>query len=122
MNHLEIAKTAKKDFIAALSLWLGLEIVSFIIFPFLKMIQPGERLQIWFMISLPSGLLGSLLIAGSSQFIADTSDRDSPEKRFLRVWAGQAVGWVGLVGVTFPLLMVGVEFLAEAYKKITTFQ
>lgn len=121
MRRFSFEDLAKKDFLASITMWVVLEVVSFIVFPALRLIQPGNRLQTWFWISVPLGLGGALLIGGSSQFVAMINDRAIRTNKPLLVWLGQAVGWVGITGILFPLLMVCIEFLSEVVRKTSDF-
>lgn len=119
---INVKDVAKKDFYSSLGLWLGLEFICFVVCPALQIIRPGERLQSWFALSLPLGIMGALTIGASTQLVAASTDAVTRENKFLRMWVGQFGGWLGLVGIAFPLLMIGIEFLAEAVRKIVEIQ
>jgi hypothetical protein len=116
MNNYTVDELAKKDFFICLGIWVVLEAVCFLFFPVLKFIEPGERLRAWFWTSVPLGLGGSFLSAASSRFLAITNDRHSKSDRASGALLGQLLGWVGLSGVAFPLIMVAFEF----YTKVMT--
>ncbi len=109
MNHFSVDELAKKDFLIALGIWLSLEFVSFVVFPGLKLIDPGDRASVWFYTSIPLGLGGAFLLGASSRFIAVTHEKTPKNQRFFRIALSQVAGWIGLAGVAFPLAMVIVE-------------
>lgn len=114
MSNLPADELAQKDFLICMGIWLTLEIVSFILFPMFRLIQPpGERMQTWFLISLPLGVGGALLVALSSRYMAISNERDPGPGKSARIWLGQFMGGVGLVGLAFPLMMVVLEFFAR---------
>jgi hypothetical protein len=110
MNNLSPAdELARKDFLIALGIWLSLTFVSFVLFPTLQLIQPGDRATTWFYISIPLGLGGAFLLGASSRYIAITHETQPRNQRFFRVALSQLVGWLGLAGIGFPLVMVIIE-------------
>lgn len=118
MSQFSFDNLIKQDFWSALKLWLVLEVFSFLIFPVIGMIQPGVRLRSWFLISLPLGIGGALLVGFSSRFVAITNERYRSRAKTIELSAGQALGWLGLLGVAFPLLMVSLEFLSKLSREI----
>jgi hypothetical protein len=110
MNNFSLDDLAKKDFFVCIGIWIALEVVSFVIFPSFRLIQPGDRLQSWFLMSLPLGILGAFMVGASSRYMAISNERDPGNARTLRIWLGQLIGGLGLAGVAFPLLMVMIEF------------
>ncbi len=112
MNHFSFDELQRKDLVTALGLWVTVELVSFIFFPAVALINPGDRLKAWFLISVPLGLGGALLISTSSRFLAMAQDRAGTAKMFLII-LGQFGGWIGLVGILFPFFMVCSEFFSN---------
>ncbi len=112
MNHFSFDELQRKDLFIALGLWVTVELVSFIFFPAVALITPGERLKTWFLISIPLGLGGALLISASSRFVALSHQRSSGATKTLLVFLGQFGGWMGLVGILFPFFMVCSEFFS----------
>lgn len=118
MNKFSLDELVTKDLLAALGLWVILEIISFIVFPALRLIEPAGRLQGWFLISLPIGVGGAFLVAASSRFVAESNERDRGDGKVWQVWLGQFGGSLGLIGIMFPLIMVSIEFLARAIAEL----
>lgn len=113
MNNFTFDDIQRKDLLTALGLWLVVEIVSFVLFPAVGLINPGVRLRTWFLISVPLGIGGAILISASSRFVAVVNDRMRREYKLIYAYLGQFGGWIGLVGVLFPFLMVCVEFFSN---------
>lgn len=102
----------RKDFLSGLGLWVVIEIVSFLLLPALGAIEPGERLKAWFSLSIPLGIGGAFLLAVSSRYIAGTNEQSNGSKPSSLI--GQSGGWLGMIGILFPFLMVTGEFLGKA--------
>ncbi len=113
MNHFSFEDLERTDFFAALSLWIVIELVNFAILPGLQFIQPGNRLPIWFGLSLPLGLGGAFLIGTSSRFVALAVNRRRSNTKTLMGIVGQLGGWVGLAGILFPLVVTLTEFFSK---------
>jgi hypothetical protein len=113
MNHFSFDELQRKDLLIALGLWVTVELVSFIFFPAVALINPGDRLKTWFLISVPLGLGGALLISASSRFLAMSHDQSAGTTKMLFIILGQFGGWIGLVGILFPFFMVCSEFFSN---------
>jgi len=107
----------QRDFFVALGLWAFLEVLGLFLFPALGLIKPGDRWQGWLATSIPLGLVGAFLVGASSQYINVTVDRGDRTNKPLLILLGQAVGWLGLAGVVFPLLIVAIEFFTNTLGK-----
>ncbi|MBD2094928.1 hypothetical protein H6F90_07135 [Trichocoleus sp. FACHB-591] len=107
----------QRDFFVALGIWVFLEVLGLVLFPALGLIQPGDRLNGWIATSVPVGVIGAFLVGASSQYINVTVDRADKTNKPLQILLGQAVGWLGLAGVLFPLLVVAVEFFTKTLGK-----
>ncbi|HEY9751103.1 MAG TPA: hypothetical protein V6C63_20635 [Allocoleopsis sp.] len=107
----------QRDFSTALGLWVFLEVLALFLFPAFGLIKPGDRWQGWIATSIPLGLIGAFLVGASSQYINVTVDRADRTNKPLLILLGQAVGWLGLAGVLFPLLIVGIEFFTNTLGK-----
>jgi hypothetical protein len=102
---------ARKDAFSALIVWILLEGLSLLILPSFKLIQAENKLSTWLSITIPSGMIGAVLIGVSSWWVKWTQekiDRQSQNKQ-LYVTLSQAVGWLGTVGVGLPIIVVGLE-------------
>ncbi|MCU0552207.1 MAG: hypothetical protein MUC48_22985 [Leptolyngbya sp. Prado105] len=110
MNNFSFDELQKKDLLTALGLWLVVEIVSFVLFPTVGLINPGARLRTWFLLSIPFGLGGAVLLSMSSRFVATAGNR--PQRRLSEL-LGQFGGWIGLAGILFPFVMVCIEFFTN---------
>ncbi len=102
---------ARKDSLNAFIIWFFLEGLNFL----LNLLVPNplmaerSKLIAWLVLSVPMGLVGSVLVGASSLLlknIQEQVDRAHPNKRAMLISA-QAVGWAGLVGISLPILMVG---------------
>lgn len=103
----------RKDFLTGLLLWVVLMFVSFLVLPAIGAIQPGERMNTWFALSLPLGIGGAFLLGFSSRFMAITNERASSGSKSLLAIVGQFGGWIGMAGVLFPFVMATSEFFAK---------
>lgn len=113
MNNFSFDELQRKDLRIALGLWLTVEFVSFAFFPSVGLINPGAKLRTWFLASLPLGIAGAILISASSRFVALANERAAGNSKVFYSFLGQFGGWIGLVGVLFPLLTVCVEFFSN---------
>lgn len=112
MNYFSLNELQRKDLLTALGLWLTIELVSFVLFPMLGLIDPDARLRTWFLISVPLGVGGAILIGASSRSMAVLSEKGSKRTRLIQTWMAQFGSWVGLAGIMFPFVMVCREFFA----------
>jgi hypothetical protein len=104
-------QVARKDAASALIVWIFLEGLSFMILPNFQMIQGDSKLLIWLSITIPAGVVGATMIGVSSWWVNWTQskiDRQAQNKR-LYVTLAQSVGWLGLIGVGLPMIVVGLE-------------
>lgn len=113
MNKLPLEEidvgVARKDFFSTLSAWLIFEVFSFFLLPGFKLIPAGQKHATWFLISVLLGVLGTILVVVSSQFIFLCQTYLHGGNKKLLLWLGQLGGWLGLAGVGFPLIIVGLE-------------
>jgi hypothetical protein len=105
------AQMPRKDAISAFMVWVVLEGLSLLILPTFRFIQGDHRLSLWLSITIPLGIAGAVLIGISSWAVKQVQtniDRQSANKN-LYVTLAQAIGWLGFLGVGFPLIVVGLE-------------
>jgi hypothetical protein len=102
---------ARKDAASALIVWVFLEGLSLLILPNFQLIQGENKLPIWLSITLPSGIIGAVMIGFSSWWVKWTQEKVDRQVQNKQLYAtlAQAVGWLGLVGVGLPMIVVGVE-------------
>jgi hypothetical protein len=114
MSRFSLDEMQRRDFVSALTLWLVAECVGLLFFPALGVINPGVKLKAWFALSIPLGLGGAILVALSSRFVAITNDRQAAkDSKLLGSILGQVAGWVGLLGVLYPLIVATIEFFGN---------
>ena len=116
MNNFSLNDLQKKDLLTGLGLWLVVEVVSFVLFPTLGLIDPGTRLRTWFLLSVPFGLGGVTLVSLSSRLLATASEHYVKQRlrvgKKISALIGQFAGWLGLAGIMFPFLVMCVEFFS----------
>jgi hypothetical protein len=113
MRQSPLEDLQNKDFWTSLALWLGIEVLSFVIFPILGLINPGDRIRAWFLTSIPLGVGGAFLISASSRFLADSNT--TQKSKGVPSLLGQFGGGIGLGGILYPFAMVVVEYMAKAF-------
>ncbi len=70
----------------------------------------GNKYLNWLFISVPVGLVGSVLVGISSELLVKSQEKlRSHANRQLFNRLAQLTSWVGLAGVGFPLSIVGLE-------------
>ncbi len=118
MSNFSLKEAAKRDFLTSLGLWAAIEVISFGICPAIGIVRPEERFRLWFSWSIPLGIGGAFLIALSSQLMADNYTQAPSNNRVFMTWVAQIGGWLGIVGILFPFMMVSTEFLAQSFEQI----
>ncbi|XHX79090.1 MAG: hypothetical protein RBJ76_03925 [Stenomitos frigidus ULC029] len=115
MSNFSFDDLWRKDFLRGFTLWIVIEVFSFLILPGIGAIQPGDRLKYWFSLSIPLGIGGAFLLGGSSRFVAVMNERAASSSKTLLSLLGQFGGSIGLAGIIFPFVMVAGEFLAKIF-------
>lgn len=107
---------ARKDLFVCLGIWLALEVVCFAILPALRLSYPRADLQNWFLLSLMLGIGGACIFAGSTQ-LADffRSNNVAPKNKLLRSLLVSLVEWIGLLGISFPLLIMSTQIFSQIF-------
>jgi hypothetical protein len=102
---------AQQDTLSALIVWVVFEGCSFIFLPSFQMIAGENQRLTWIVLSGSLGVTGAVLIGVSSGLIQHYHEK-LPKRgtnKQLLVNVAQAISWVGLVGVGFPLIVIIVE-------------
>jgi Kef-type K+ transport system membrane component KefB len=116
----EDIRLAKQDAWNALVIWIVLEVLSLFVLPNSPFIEGKHKLSIWLSLSLPLGMIGACLIGLSSwlmKHVQEQVDRSHPNKR-LMLFSSQAVGWVGLIGIGLPSILVGLTLWSFMIKGV----
>jgi hypothetical protein len=109
---------ARKDAWSAFVIWIALEGLSLVVLPSSPLISGNHKFSTWLFLSIPLGAIGACLIGVSSWLlkrVQEQVDRAHPNKRAMLI-SSQAVGWLGLVGIGFPSLMVGLTLWSYVVK------
>lgn len=112
------ASVAEKDWFKSLGIWVVLEVLCFGLAPYWRLIEPGDRWQHWFLLSIPAGIVGAILIAFSSQSVEHLNNQRTTLSKLPLLFLGQIMGGVGLAGILFPLMMLLLEFVSKAASEI----
>lgn len=120
MRRFGVDELTKRDFLTSLGVWLVIEFVCFVMFPRIGLIEPNARLNTWFWISVPLGVIGAFVLAVSSRLLglADADDGSDRQKRSSRMTLGQIGGWLGIAGILFPFVMMAYEFFVTASNRV----
>jgi hypothetical protein len=105
---------ARSDALSALGVWIFLEGLSLIVLRDFRFLPAENKFVTWILISAPLGAIGAVCIGISSWLvkrIQEQMDRSQSNKPML-VFFSQALGWLGLVGIGLPMVMVGLELLS----------
>jgi len=116
MNNFSFDDLGRKDLLIGLLIWIVIELVSFVLLPAIGMVAYSDRLRTWFILSLPFGIGGAVLMGLSSRFIAITHDRGSTSKTMLS-FLGQLAGGLGLAGIVFPFVLVFIEIFIRIFSQ-----
>lgn len=110
-------KFPARDMTTAFWLWIVIEVICFLVLPRLEFIEVGTRLNRWFTISLFLGI-GGIVAIGMSSWLVDRFSQDpaSSDRRY-RLFFSQVLGFGGLLGIAYPLLMVLGDFMSTFGEK-----
>jgi|GEM_PF-2438590 len=101
----------QRDFLSALLVWITLEGFSFVLLPNFTLIAGDHKTLTWILVSTPLGILGAMMIGLCSswlQYCQMRIHKTHPHKKLL-VALGNMGSWMGLAGIGFPLIMIGLE-------------
>ena len=102
---------ARRDALSALIVWFWLEVLSFLVLPQFQLMTGENKILNWVAVSFPLGLIGAGLIGLSSWAVGVVQERvprSHPNKK-LFVLLSEGIGWLGLIGIGFPIIVVGLE-------------
>lgn len=117
INYFSFEDLGRKDLFTGLTLWVVIELVSFLLLPSMMGIDFGDRLGAWFTLSIPLGIGGAFLLSSSSRFMAINNERSSGTNKSVFAVLGLFAGWFGIAGIVFPFVMVAGEFLSKVLMK-----
>ncbi len=120
MGRFSSEENQRRDLVESLTLWVAAEFVGLLFLPsIVEGFDPsGVLRRIWFPWSLVYGIGGIVLLTVSSRFMATAGDREGAKgSRMLGALFAQALGWLGLVGVLYPLIMFVTTFFALKFGK-----
>jgi hypothetical protein len=114
MRNTSLDNVQRKDLITSLILWGVAEFVGFVMFPALELIKVNpEVMRNWFLLSLPIGLGGVLLMVASSRLVLSIYDRPNNNFKSLSSILAGAAGWLAVAGLLYPLIVVCIEFFTK---------
>ncbi len=120
MGRFSSEEGQRRDLVESLTLWVAAEFLGLLFLPsIVEGFDPSGILRrTWFPWSLVYGIGGIVLLTLSSRFMATAGDRagDADSKRIGKLFA-QGLGWLGLVGVLYPLIMFVRTFFALKFGK-----
>jgi hypothetical protein len=102
-------ETTRKDCFSALFVWIVIAGFSFILLPGFGLIEAKNKQSAWFFASLPPGVIGSILVGTCSELIRLCQEHYQGRSKRLLIWLGTLGGWLGLAGVIFPLIIIGLD-------------
>lgn len=114
MQH-SLNELTRRDFFVCLGIWLSLELLAFVLLPTLKLVQMGDRTQLWLGSSLVLGIGGALLLAMGARLVALAPAGSNRPQRILRRVVGLLANWLGLIGIAFPLFTASVELFITLF-------
>lgn len=103
-------ESVQKDFFSALLSWIVLSIFCFVLLPKFSLIKAGNKQLAWFIASIPPGVTGAILVGVCSEFIRLCQEHYHGRNRKPLIWLGTLVGWLGLAGTIYPLVIIGLQF------------
>ena len=117
MRRFAFNDLARKDLFFSLGIWLAIAVVSFVLLPALHLSQPSALLIFWIGVSVVLGIGGAVLMALGTQFTSVLAAQDKAVRRSTRVFIS-LLSWLGLIGISFPLLYMSMEIFGKIFALI----
>lgn len=120
MGRFSSEESQRRDLVESLTLWVAAEFVGLLFLPaIVEGFDPsGVLRRTWFPWSLIYGIGGIFLLTVSSRFMAAAGDREAPrDSKKMGALLAQGLGWLGLVGVLYPLIMFVTTFMSLKFGK-----
>lgn len=120
MGRFSSEENQRRDLVESLTLWVAAEFVGLLFLPsIVEGFDPsGVLRKTWFPWSLLYGIGGILLLTVSSRFMATAGDREgAKDSKAIGALFAQILGWLGLAGVLYPLIMFVTTFFALKFGK-----
>lgn len=115
INRLPVNNLARKDLFVCLGIWLAFEIICLILPPVLRLAPQQITPETWFIASFPFGIGGSCLMAVGTQLTLLADAQRKIVKRIPLALLAILAGWVGLLGIAFPLFIVSVQIFVSLF-------
>ncbi len=113
MNRFSISQQLRhpllRELLISLLIWLGLVVVVLVLLPSTEVLQPGDRLPLWWSITVPLGLIGAMLLALAPHWVSRSKRLSNVHNRRSRLLFSRLAGWLGLMGISFPLFVLVFE-------------
>jgi hypothetical protein len=120
MGRFSSEESQRRDLVESLTLWVAAEFVGLLFLPsIVEGFDPsGVLRRTWFPWSLLYGIGGIFLLTASSQFMEAAGDREGARaSKMLRALFARGLGWLGLAGVLYPLIMFVTTFFSLKFGK-----
>lgn len=120
MGRFSSEESQRRDLVESLTLWVAAEFIGLLFLPsIVEGFDPsGVLRRTWFPWSLVYGIGGIVLLTISSRFMATAGDREGArDSKKIGALFAQSLGWLGLVGVLYPLIMFVTTFFSLKFGK-----
>lgn len=120
MGRFSPEESQRRDLVESLTLWMAAEFVGFLFLPsIVEGFDPsGVLRRAWFPWSLLYGIGGIVMLTASSRFMATAGDRRGDrDSKMIGSLLARSLGWLGLAGVLYPLIMFVTTFMSVKFGK-----
>ena len=120
MGRFSSEESQRRDLVESLTLWVAAEFIGLLFLPsIVEGFDPsGVLRRTWFPWSLLYGIGGIVLLTISSRFMATAGDREAPrDSKMLGSLLARGLGWLGLAGVLYPMIMFVTTFFSLKFGK-----